>query len=101
MLHLGEAIPAEEEQADKGRFEEERHQPFDGQRRAEDVADIVAVIGPVGAELELHGQAGGHAQGKVDAEQLAPELDHVLVDLFAGDDIHRLHDRQDKRQPEG
>ncbi len=101
VLHLAEPVPAEEEQTDKGGFEEERHQPLDGQGRAEDVTDIVAVIGPVGAELELHGQAGGDAQGEVDAEQLAPELGHVLVDLLAGHDIDRFHDRQQERQPQG
>ena len=101
MLHLGEPVPAEEEQADEGGFEEERHQPLDGQRRAEDVADVVAVVGPVGTELEFHGQSGGDAQRKVDAEQLAPELGHVLVDLLAGHDIDRLHDGQQERQPQG
>ncbi|MNJ59588.1 hypothetical protein D3C77_552810 [compost metagenome] len=101
VLHLGEPIPAEEEQANEGRFEEERHQPFDGQRRAEDVTDVMAVVGPVGAELKLHGQPGGDAQGEVDAEQLAPELDHVLIDLLAGHDIDRFHDGQQERQPQG
>ncbi|MNM96149.1 hypothetical protein D3C81_1086160 [compost metagenome] len=100
VLHLAQAIPAEEEQADEGRLEEERHQALDGQRRAEDVADVVAVVGPVGAELELHGQPGGDAEGEVDAEQLAPELDHVLVDLFAGHHVDRLHDRQQEGQAE-
>ncbi len=61
VLHLGEPVPAEEEQADEGGLEEERHQPLDGQRRAEDVADVVAVVGPVGTELEFHGQSGGDA----------------------------------------
>ncbi|MDR6354202.1 hypothetical protein Q3H58_000873 [Pseudomonas psychrotolerans] len=101
VLALGEPIPAEEEQADQGRFKEEGHQALDGQGCAEDVADIVGVVGPVGTELELHGQAGGDAQGEVDAEQLAPELGHVLVDLFAGHHIDRLHDPQDHHQPQG
>ncbi len=101
VLHPRQAVPAEEEQADEGRLEEERHQALDGQRRAEDVPDVVRVVGPVGAELELHGQAGGDAEGEVDAEQLAPELDHVLVDLLAGHHVDRLHDRQQERQAEG
>ncbi len=101
VLALGQAIPAKEEQPDKGGFEEESHQALNGQGRAEDVADIVGVVGPVGAELELHGQAGGDAQGEVDAEQLAPELGHVLVDLAAGHHIDRFHDSQDHHQPQG
>ena len=100
MPALGKFVPAEKEQADESGFEEERHQSFNGQRRAENVADVVRVIRPVGAELEFHGQAGGDAQRKVDAEQLAPEFGHVAVDFLAGHDEYRLHDDQQKRQPQ-
>ena len=99
VLHLGQTIPAEEEQADEGGLQEEGHQTFDGQRRTEDVTHVVGVIGPVGAELEFHGQAGGDAEGKVDTEQLAPELHHVLVDLLAGHYIDRLHDGEQEGHP--
>ena len=101
MLHSAQAIPAEEEQPDKGRLEEERHQAFDRQRGAKDVAHVVAVVGPVGAELELHGQPGGDTEGEIDTEQLAPELGHVLVDLLAGHDVDRLHDGQQEGQAQG
>ena len=100
MAELAHAIPAEEEQADEGRFQEERHQAFDRQRRAEDVADIMRVVGPVGAELEFHGDAGGDAHGEVDAEQLAPEPRHVAPDLAAGHHVDALHDGEQERQPE-
>ncbi|MPM50433.1 hypothetical protein SDC9_97172 [bioreactor metagenome] len=95
---LRQAVPAEEEETDEGRFEEEGHQPLDRQRRAEDVADVVRVISPVGAELELHGDAGGDAEREVDAEQLAPELGHVAVDFLAAHHIDRFHDGQQDRQ---
>ena len=75
-------VPAEEEQADEGGFEEEGHQAFDRERRAEDIADIMRVVGPVGAELELHGDAGGDAHGEVDAEQNTPEHRHVAPDAL-------------------
>jgi hypothetical protein len=81
--HLAQLVPAEEEQPDEGRLEEEGHQPFDRQRRAEDVADIVAVVAPVHAELEFHGDAGGDAEHEVDAEQRAPELRHLPPDRAA------------------
>ena len=61
----------------------------------------MAVVGPVGAELELHGQSGGNAEGEIDTEQLAPELGHVFVDLLAGHDVDRLHDGQQEGQPQG
>ncbi len=98
VADLGHAVPAEEEQADEGGFQEERHQPFEGQRRAEDVAHVVAVVGPVHAELELHHHARGHAQREVDAEQRAPEHRHLLPDGASGHDVHAFHDGQDERQ---
>src|SRR5258707_2076865 len=98
MPDLGQPVPAEEEQTDHGRFQEEGHQAFDGERRAEHVADIMRVIGPVGAELEFHGDAGGDPHGEVDAEQRAPELRHVAPDGAAGHHIDALHDDEDQRQ---
>ncbi|EGE55402.1 hypothetical protein RHECNPAF_930048 [Rhizobium etli CNPAF512] len=68
MADLRQLVPAEEEQTDEGRLQEEGHQAFDRQRRAEDVADIIAVIAPVHAELEFHDDAGGDADHEIDAE---------------------------------
>ncbi len=81
-------------------FQEERHQALDRQRRAEDVADVVGVVGPVGAELELHGDAGRDPHGEVDAEQQAPELRHALPDLAARHDVDALHDGEQHGQAE-
>ena len=94
VLRLGQAIPAEEEQADHGGFEEEGHHALDRQWRTEDVTDVMRVVGPVGAELKLQCQACGYAQREVDAEQLAPESCHVFPDDIAGHHIHTLHDDQ-------
>jgi len=98
MLHLAQAIPAEEEQPDEGRFEEERHQSFDGERRAENVADVVGVIGPIGAELKFHGDAGGDAHGEIDAKQRAPELRRLFPDFSSGHHIDAFHDREQQRE---
>ena len=98
---LRQAVPAEEEEPDEGRLQEEGHQPLDGQRRAEDVADVMGVVGPVRAELELHGDAGGHAHGEIDAEQQAPEFGHVAPDRPAGHDVDALHDGEQHREAEG
>ncbi len=84
----------------KVEFQKERHQAFDRQRRAENIADIMRVIGPVGAELEFHGDAGGNPHGEIDAEQLAPEPGGVAPDFPAGHDIGALHDGEQERQPE-
>ncbi|EAP89958.1 hypothetical protein OA2633_07089 [Oceanicaulis sp. HTCC2633] len=98
MPQLAHPVPAEEEQADQRRLEEKGHQAFNGQRRAENVAHIVGVIGPVHAELELHRDPGGHAQHEIDAEQRAPELRHVPPDLTARHHINALHDGEDDGQ---
>jgi hypothetical protein len=100
MRDLREAVPSEEEQTDERRLEEECHQAFDGERRAEDVADIVAVVAPVHAELEFHDDAGGDAHGEVDAEERSPEERHPPPDLAAGHHVDALHDGHDDRQAE-
>ena len=100
VLNLAQTIPAKEEHTDEGRLQEKRHQPFNGQRRPENVTHIVRIVGPVGTKLELHGQTRSDPKGKVDGKQLAPELGHVLVNGIVGHHIDRLHDRQDKRHPQ-
>jgi hypothetical protein len=95
---LRQLVPAEEHQADERRLEEEGHEPLDGERRAEDVADVVAVVAPVHAELEFHGDAGRHAEDEVDAEQRGPEFRHLPPDRPARHHVDRLHDRHDDRQ---
>ena len=101
MLAAAHAIPAKKEQPHQGGFQKKRHQAFNRQRRAENIAHIMRVIRPVGAELEFHGDAGGHPQRKINAKQLAPEFGHVFIDLAAGHHIHRLHNHQNPRQPQG
>ena len=98
VLHLRHAFPTEEEQANEGGFQEERHQPFDRQRRTKHIADVLRVVRPVGAELELHGDARRDTECEVDAEQLAPELHHLFVDGIAGHHVNRFHDRQQRTE---
>ena len=100
MLHLAEPVPTEKEQAHHRRLEDERHHPFDCQRHAENIADVVRVIGPVGPELEFERQTGRHAHDEIDAEQKAPETRHVAIDLAAGHHVDRFHDDQHPGKPE-
>src|SRR5450631_2019206 len=101
MFDGAESVPTEEKQTDERRLEEKRHQPFDGERRAENVADVMRVISPVGAELELHRYPGRHTHREIDAEQYAPELGHALPDLAPRHYVHCFHDRQHPHQAEG
>ena len=98
MALLGQLLPAEEHQADEGGFQEEGHQALDGQWRAENVADVVGVVGPVGSELELHGQAGRDAKHEVDAEDGRPEPGNRPPDRAAGHHIDAFHDDQQEGQ---
>ena len=100
MLNFTQTIPTEEEQTYKGGFEEEGHQTFDCQRRTEDIPYIVGIVRPVSPELELHGQTGCHPQSEVDTKQLAPELGHIFINLFAGKDVDRFHNGQQERHTE-
>jgi hypothetical protein len=47
-------IPAEKQQPDERRLEEEGKNPFRSQRRPENVPDELGILGPVGPELKFH-----------------------------------------------
>ncbi len=74
------AVPAEDEHGEEAGLEEEGEDALGGERRAEDVADEARVGRPVRAELELHDDAGGDADGEVEREDLGPELRRGLVE---------------------
>jgi hypothetical protein len=59
-------VPAEDEHGLEARLQEEGEDALGGECGAEDVADEAGVGGPVGAELELHDDAGGDADGEGD-----------------------------------
>ena len=92
MADLAQPVPTKEEQADKSGFEEERHQAFNRQRRAEHVAYIVTVVTPVHAELEFHDNAGSDAHGEINAEQRRPEHGRLAPDIAARHHIDAFHD---------
>ena len=92
------SVPAENPDAQEGRFQEEGQQGFDRQRRAEDVAHKARILRPVHAELEFLHDAGDDAHGEVDDEQLAPELGHALVHILPGAHIERFHEGDDDGQ---
>ncbi len=96
-----EPVPAEDPQPEERRLEEEGRQPLHRQRRPEDVTDEARVAAPVHAELELLHDAGDHAQGEVDQQQLAEELGQPQPRRVAGAVPDRLHDRDDRREPDG
>ena len=101
-VELGrQPFPAEDPDRQEGGFQKKGQGGFDGQQRAEDVAHILGVAGPVGAELEFQGDAGHHPHGKVDDKDLSPEFGHPPVVLVAGPDVDRLHDGDEDGEPQG
>src|SRR5208337_5577302 len=100
MLDLAQAIPAKEEQPDEGRLEKEGHEALDRERRAEDVADVVRIIAPIRAELELHRDPGRDAHREIDAEQGSPKFRGVAPYRAARHHIDALHDGEQQREAE-
>ena len=98
---LAYLLPAEVPDGDEGGLEEEGHRGFNGEERAEDVADELGVARPVGAELEFERNAGHDAEREVDEKELAPELGVFQPDFVAGLHVPRLHPGDHERQAEG
>ena len=80
---LGQAVPAEDPEAEEGGLQEEGGQTLEGQRTAEHVARRARVGGPVHAELELLNEPGHHADGDVDQQQRPEEAGQAQVGLVA------------------
>ena len=71
VLTPGELVPAEEEEPTRVGFQEEGPSAlYRTARGAEDVANVVGVVGPVGTKLELQGDAGSDPHDEVDTKQL-------------------------------
>ncbi|OIQ75965.1 hypothetical protein GALL_423580 [mine drainage metagenome] len=103
VLSFGQSLPTEHHHADEGGLHEEGHQTLDCQRCAENIAHETRVERPVGAKLELHGEACCHTENEVNQKKLAPELGHLAIDDLAGGDVDGLHgnDHETDAQGEG
>ena len=97
---LGHAFPTEDPQTQESRLEEKGQQRLDRQRGSEDVAYKAGIPCPVHAKLEFHHDAGDHPHGKVDQEELPPELRQALVEFIPPADIDRLQDHDEPGQPQ-
>ena len=97
---LRQSIPSEEPEAEERRLEEERGQALHRERRAEHVADVPRVAGPVHAELELLHEPGDDADRDVDHEQRAEELGQPLVLGVAPSVPHRLQHGDEEAEPD-
>ena len=82
----------------KRRFQEKGEDALHRQRLPDDAAGGLREFRPIGAELKFHGDAGDHAEGKVDAENLGPETRGAVVMLVTGAQRQRLQDNHQQRQ---
>ena len=98
---LRDALFAVKEEAEKRRLEKEAEDAFHGQRLADDAARKPGEARPVGAELELHGNAGNHAHDEVDAEDAAPETRRAIPYFAARAQRHRLERDDEQSQAHG
>src|SRR5579859_1566771 len=56
---------------------------------------------PVGAELELHGNASDHANQKIDAEYPGPKTRRLIVDFPTRTQAKSLQNHNQGREPHG
>ena len=91
-------IAAEQQHAQKARFQGEGGQAFIGQQRRDDIGGGVGKAAPVGAELERHHHARDHAHAEGDGEDARPEAGDAETDVLAGDEIRCLPAARYRRQ---
>ena len=94
------ALPAEQHDAEEGRFEEEGGQHLVADERADDVADDDREAAPIGAELVAEHDARHHAHGERDREDLGPEPRQPVQVLAAGDEPAEQQRRDEGGQPD-
>ena len=96
-----EPLLSEEEEAEEGGFEKEGEDSFHGKRHSDDAAGAARELSPVGAELELHGDSGDHAEQEVHGEDPGPEAGRDIVLCVARLQRQRLQHDDEQRQAHG
>src|SRR5262249_18074604 len=79
MISRTESLLSPNQRTNKSTLQKEREHPFHRQRLPDHTARISGEVRPVRSELKLHRNTGDDAHGKVEAEDLGPELDGLIV----------------------
>ena len=101
MRPRGEALLAEQEKTEEGRFQKEGEDAFHGEGLSDHAAGGAGKLCPVGAELEFHGNAGNDANQKIDGKYFCPKASGFVVALVVPDQGHRLEHDDQQCQPHG
>jgi hypothetical protein len=95
------AVPSEQHDAEKARFEKESGQHFVRHQGADDIATAARQFAPIGAELVGEDDAGDHAHAEGDGEDLGPMKRDVAVDRLSGAKPQRLEHDEPGSEPDG
>jgi hypothetical protein len=87
-------------EVEEGSLEKKGENSFHRKRLADDATRGSREAGPVRAELELHRDAGDHAEGKAQAKQLQPEPGGAIGFCVSAQG-HGLEHQDEQRQPHG
>ena len=94
-------VAAEQHDAQESGFQEKRREDFVSQRRARDVARLLHVAGPVGAELEAHGDARHHTEREGEGENLGPQVIRHIPSLRRRRALYRAVAHAEKHKQNG
>ena len=100
MKTLAHFLPAEEHHRYKRSFHEEGQNPFNSQRRTEDIAYEPRIITPIRTKFKFQNQTGCHTNGKVNTEKFHPKFGCPFPEFIACFIIQRLHYSHYHRQSE-
>ncbi len=101
MQARADAIPAEQHDTEKTRFEEECRQHLVSQQGAGNATGELRKGAPVGAELVGHDDARDHPHAEVDREYLHPEMVEIAIERALGFQPQAFQHRQVTGQADG
>ena len=96
-----EFLLTEQQDAQKGGFEEKGKHALHRQRLANDPACERGKPGPIGPELKFHGYAGHHAEGKRQGKKLDPKSRRGIEILILGQESAGFQENNQERQADG
>ena len=100
MQPVADPLPAEQHDAEEGRFEEEGGDHLVGDHRTEHVARELGIARPVRAELVAHDDARDDAEAEGHRKDLHPEAEEVAVERIAGAQPVEFERHEPARKPD-